>query len=63
MFEITLRLQLAVTDKTIKRYVTEVSAGIAPSHPGTFGLFSIMYGIGRPEGLKPTFGVDYCSIK
>ena len=68
MFGITLRLELAITDKTIKRYVTEAwkatkAAGIAPTHPRASGLFSIMYSMGRPEGLTPKFRADYCSIK
>ena len=49
MFGITLRLELAITDKTIKRNVTEAwkatkAAGIAPT-------------------LTPKFRADYCSIK
>ena len=53
LFGITLRLELTVTDKTIKRYVTEAwkatkAAGIAPNHPKAAGLFSVLYGIGRP---------------
>ena len=68
MFGITLRLELAITDKTIKRYVTEAwkatkAAGIAPNHPKTSGLFSILYSMGRPVGLTPKFRADYCSIR
>ena len=68
LFGIKLRLELTVTDKTIKRYVTEAwkatkAAGIAPTYPKPAGLFSVLYGIGRPEGRKTKFRPDYCSIK
>ena len=49
LFGITLRLELTVTDKTIKRYVTEAwkatkAAGIAPSSPERFRPISNLRG-------------------
>ena len=57
MFGITLRLELAITDKTIKRYVTEAwkatkAAGIAPNHPKLLVYFRSCTAWGDQKDLR-----------
>ena len=68
IFAITLRIQLSVTAKTIKRYIIEahkaiLAAGHKPDHPRRSGVLSIVHGLPIPIGGQCRRRLDYCGIK
>ena len=68
IFAITLRIQLSVTAKTIKRYIIEahkaiLAAGHKPDHPRRSGVLTIVHGLPIPIGGQCRRHLDYCGIK
>ena len=68
IFAITLRRELPVTTKTLKRYLQEAwqvlqTAGFQATNPRNSGTFSIIHKMGVPEGKITRCKLDYCSIR
>ena len=68
IFAITLRKELAVTTKTMKRYLQQAwralhAAGFKTTNPKNTSATAVIHSIGLPAGKTQRCKLDYCSIK
>lgn len=68
VFGIVLTNHLQVTKKTLKRYIMEAwkaanLAGVAPTHPKSTSLLSLLGSLEDSNRSKQRLKLDYCGIK